>query len=398
MRNLKNIYRTIGCISLALMMLTLAGCGSSTSTPQPAATKTTETGSVTADGSGIVSASTPVAAPLGNTVTVQAGTVLTTDAAGTTPVTGTIPTAVSYSTTLTDLPAAAQTLPSGCTLAAFLDISMGTVKYFSNPLKLTMNVISGGAGVGDTVAFYTFNAVTNTWEPVDDAVVAADGTAALSIHHLSIWAAFKTTTPPPGKPSGISASAGNAKVTVSWTAPNVEGPSPVTSYNIYYSTAPGVTITTGTKITGAVSPCEIAPLPNTTEHFFVVTAVNANGEGGLSKEVSATPDESLQIPESPNGVVLTAGSGSVSVSWNTKLYATSYNIYYSDTLTTKAALLAGGTKYPVLATSADPQPATQSQVISPLTAGTTYYFVVTSQNSVGESDGQTTPKTKAPNP
>ena len=386
----------MGCIVLALMMLALAGCSSSTETPTAAATKQTETGSVTADGSGIVSATekTSVATPLGNTVTIQAGTVLTTDAAETIPVTGAIPTTVSYSTTVTDLPAAAQTLPSGCTLAAFLDISLGTVKYFSNPLKLTMNVVSGGASVGDTVAFYTFNAVTNTWEPVDDAVVAADGTAALSIHHLSIWAAFKTATPPPGKPSGISAAAGNAKVTLSWSAPQA-GPAPA-SYNVYYSTTPGVTIATGTKVTGAVSPCEITPLPNTTEHFFIVTAVNADGEGGPSKEVSATPDISLQVPASPTGVSATAGSQKVTVSWATKLYATSYNIYYSSTLTTTADLLASGIKYNVSAV--DPQPATQSQEISPLTAGTKYYFAVTSQNSVGESGGQTTPKNATPTP
>ncbi len=40
------------------------------------------------------------------------------------------------------------TLPDGASLAAFLDIDLSAVKYFTKPLKMTMNVISGGANVG----------------------------------------------------------------------------------------------------------------------------------------------------------------------------------------------------------------------------------------------------------
>ena len=393
MRRVKDFYRTMVCICLAFMLLALAGCGSNTETPRTS-TKSTATGSVTADGSGSVSTSTRVTAPLGNTLTIQQGTILTSDAAATTPVPGAIATTVSYSTSAADLPAPAQTLPTGATLAAFLDIFMGDVKYLSKALQITMNVVAGGANPGDTVAIYSFNGVTNRWEPADDATVSSDGTAPFSIRHLSLWAAFKTATPPPGRPTGSSATAGNSQVTVSWSAPKA-GPTP-TAYNVYYGNAPGVTTAGGTKIENAVSPCVIKGLVNGTTYYFAVTAVNANGEGGLSSEERAAPDATMQPPASPNGVSVTPGPGNVTIQWNTKISATSYNVYYAASGSISSAeLLAGGSRVTVPA-AADPQPATQSEVISGLTPGSVYSFIVTAENTAGESAAQSTPKKATP--
>jgi hypothetical protein len=261
-------------------------------------------------------------------------------------------------------------------------------------MQATMNVISGGANVGDTVAIYSFNTSASKWEPVDDAIVSQDGTVAFTIHHLSIWAAFKTATPPPGKPSSSSVTAGNSQVTATWAAPKT-GPAP-TSYNLYYGTAPGVTAANGTKIENAVSPQVVKGLVNGTPYFFVVTAVNANGEGGPSSEESATPDASLQPPASPNGMGVTAGPGSVTVQWNTKLTATTYNIYYlASGAITSAELQATGVKV-IVPAAADPQPATQSQQISGLIPGTQYNFIVTAENAAGESAAQSSPKPATP--
>lgn len=395
MNSFKNYYRKMGIIVALGLILTLAGCASDTETPQPTATKTTASGSVTADGTGLVSASTPVSSPLGNSLTIQANTLLSEDAAGAYPVAGDIATTVSYSKTAADLPAAALTLPVGASLAAFLDIHLGDVNFFSKPLKANVNVISGGASVGDIVAFYTFNPVLEAWEPVDNATVAADGTAPLSIRHLSVYAAFKTATPPPGKPSDTSATPGNTSVIVSWSAPKV-GPAP-TSYNLYYATDPGISTTSGIRLESVESPYELTGLVNGTPYYFAVTAVNENVEGGFSSEETATPDISLQPPASPNGVTATAGSGSVVIQWNTKLYATAYNIYYlaSDSITTVDLLATGLIE--TVASEADPQPTTQSVEITGLTAGTVYSFVVTAENASGESAAQSNPRRVAPN-
>ena len=88
--------------------------------------------------------------------------------------------------------------------------------------------------------------------------------------------------PPP--PTGVSASAGNGQVTISWTSV-----SDATSYNIYWSTTSGVTKTTGTKLTGATSPYTHTGRTNGTTYYYVVTAVNSYGESSESSQVSATP-------------------------------------------------------------------------------------------------------------
>lgn len=93
-------------------------------------------------------------------------------------------------------------------------------------------------------------------------------------------------------PSGVSASAGNSQVTVSWN--------PVTgaaSYNIYWSTSSGVSKTSGTRIPGASSPYVHSGLTNGATYYYVVTSQNSNGESTESAKASATPG--LAPPPAP---------------------------------------------------------------------------------------------------
>ncbi|OGW44345.1 MAG: hypothetical protein A2132_03755 [Nitrospirae bacterium RBG_16_43_11] len=93
---------------------------------------------------------------------------------------------------------------------------------------------------------------------------------------------------PPFAPTGVTATAGDGQVTISWNA--VSG---VTSYNIYWSTTSGVTKTTGTKISSATSPYTHTGRTNGTVYYYVVTSVNNNGESGESNQVMVIPP---QIP------------------------------------------------------------------------------------------------------
>jgi hypothetical protein len=92
-------------------------------------------------------------------------------------------------------------------------------------------------------------------------------------------------------PTGVHADSGPGfgQVTISWTA--VAG---ATSYNIYWSTTPGAT-TASTKITGASNPyVQTNSARNFPDPFYyVVTAINAGAESGISTEVSATPSNVL---------------------------------------------------------------------------------------------------------
>jgi len=91
-------------------------------------------------------------------------------------------------------------------------------------------------------------------------------------------------TTAPAAPTGVTATAGKGKATIAWTA--VSG---ATSYNVYWSAAAGVTPVNGTKMAGVVSPYDKTGLDNGTTYYFVVTAVNANGESAASSQASATP-------------------------------------------------------------------------------------------------------------
>jgi hypothetical protein len=87
----------------------------------------------------------------------------------------------------------------------------------------------------------------------------------------------------PGAPVGLSATTGVGQATISAT--QVAG----LQYNLYYSTTPGVTPATGTKVTGWISPYDLPGLVGGTEYYFVATAVNATGEGPACAEVNCTP-------------------------------------------------------------------------------------------------------------
>jgi subtilisin family serine protease len=104
--------------------------------------------------------------------------------------------------------------------------------------------------------------------------------------------------PPPGAPTGLAASGGNAQVTLAWNAntePDLAG------YNVYRSTTSGGPYA---KINGALVGTNAyldTGVTNGTPYYYVVTAVDtAAQESGYSNQASATP----QAP--PAGVTVTS--------------------------------------------------------------------------------------------
>ena len=150
----------------------------------------------------------------------------------------------------------------------------------------------------------------------------------------------------PSAPTGVTATAGNGQVSISWSP--VSG---ATSYNIYWSTATGVTKTTGTKLTGATSPYTHTGLTNGMTYYHVVTAVNSYGESSESNQVSATPSSTATsdttAPTSPSVSIDSGASSTTSTSVALTLSATDnvgVTAYYaSETSTTPSASAAGWT-------------------------------------------------------
>lgn len=167
---------------------------------------------------------------------------------------------------------------------------------------------------------------------------------------------------PPGIPASLTATGGDAQVTLTWSA--VDG---ADSYNLYWSTTAAVTKETGTKITGVTSPYAHTGLANGSTYYYVVTAVGGGGEGKASNVATVT-----LAPAAPAAPTVAAGLGETTVTWATTAGATSYNLYWS---TSAGVTPATGTKI---------EAAVSPYVHTGLTPGLAYYYVVTGVNAGGE--------------
>ncbi len=123
--------------------------------------------------------------------------------------------------------------------------------------------------------------------------------------------AYATPAGPPGAPRNLSATAGDAQVSVSWSPPSSDGGSPVTGYDLYESSAPG---TEGTRVlTGTATTAYAATgLSDGTTYYFEATALNVAGEGPASAQVAATPSSAP-----PSSTSTTSASAPVSTTSST---------------------------------------------------------------------------------
>jgi|GEM_PF-3374892 hypothetical protein len=91
----------------------------------------------------------------------------------------------------------------------------------------------------------------------------------------------------PLAPQNLIATAGNARVSLSWSAPSSNGGCPITSYNIYRGPSPG---TETFLSSGGSAPSYLdMTVTNSVTYYYAVTAVNSIGESVWSNEASATP-------------------------------------------------------------------------------------------------------------
>jgi hypothetical protein len=129
------------------------------------------------------------------------------------------------------------------------------------------------------------------------------------------------TTTTPAVPTALAATAGNAQVALTWTASTG-----ATSYHVKRST------TSGGPYTQVSAPMAASftdtGLTNGTTYFYVVSAVNANGESVNSAQASAKPvaPSPSQAPATPTGLMATPGNAQVSLTWTASANAATYNV------------------------------------------------------------------------
>jgi endo-1,4-beta-xylanase len=182
--------------------------------------------------------------------------------------------------------------------------------------------------------------------------------------YSALLAALQQGQQAPPVPIGLTATAGNAQVSLAWNAS-----AGATSYNIRRSTTSGGPYTLIAGVTG--TSFTNTGLTNNTTYFYVVSALNAAGESPNSAQVSATP-RAPQPPAAPGGLAATPGNGQVSLSWNASPGATSYRVKRSTT---------SGGPYTLIASNLTGT----SFINTGLTNGITYFYVVSAVNSAGES-------------
>lgn len=249
---------------------------------------------------------------------------------------------------------------------------------------LTMSLASGTGSLSGTVNEIAVLGIAS-WS---DLSIDAYGTKTLQVDKPDLTgsggagalaatsSSFSNATNPPATPSGLSVSAGDGTIGVSWSS--VSGAS---SYNILRGLSAGSLSQIGTSATNSFTDNTVV---NGTVYYYAIQSVSA---GGTSSSSSSLQGESLSVPSiSSVAINDTAGSGALVVTWSASTGATSYSVKYS----TNSGSASSGT------TGCSVSSPTISCTITGLSADTTYYLVINATNtnsgSVNSSESSGVPR------
>lgn len=176
----------------------------------------------------------------------------------------------------------------------------------------------------------------------------------------------------PGAPTGVSATGGNAQVTVQFTPPDDDGGSSVDGY---------VASCGDQRALGAQSPIIVRNLVNGVAVQCTVAAINNVGTGPSSfPPVSVTPNISGSVPGAPRNVAAARGNGQA-------------------TVTFLAPTSDGGNPILDYTATCGPQSTTGAGsplVVAGLTNGTTVSCTVTARNAIGTGPASSPPVSVKP--
>ena len=218
-------------------------------------------------------------------------------------------------------------------------------------------------GIGYNTYFYmSNNTKTNIQvENVKKFVVFQGNSSGTS--HIREFNLFGSPVEVPPIAPALSATAGNAQVNLSWGEVGNAG-----SYSVYRALNESGPYSFVDDVTG--TNYIDMDVENGSTYYYVVTAVNNEGESDYSNEVAATPE--ADVPDAPLNLTASGNEMQVSLGWGVSEGAVTYTI--------KRSLTEGG-PYTVIG-SVYGTTYTDTNVEN----GITYYYVVTAVNNDGESD------------
>jgi len=235
-----------------------------------------------------------------------------------------------------------------------VDLNNVVVPYV--PLALT--VLSGSGSVSSTIMTDILGYANVSWTlgpSIGSQSLRIAGTAFTGVSSVDVFA--QAILGAPSMPVSLTATAVSNSATLNWSAS-----AGATSYNILRGTVSGSLTQIGTASSTTYVD---ATVTNGVVYYYAVQAVNASGVSVSSSEISVQPIGAFTISS-----VAVSGSSTLQVNWNTATGASNYVVKYSTS---------NGGPYMTSGCTTS----TTSCAVTGLTAGTTYYFMVTAANTVG---------------
>ena len=219
--------------------------------------------------------------------------------------------------------------------------------------------ISSGSYAPDASGNFTISAFN--WGRVEHAYL-------LQVSNVTYASGTSVVLP---APSGLTATAvSGSQINLSWSPS--QG---AIKYNVKRATATGPYMTVSSPKTTQYNHLRLTA---SNSYYYVVSAVNADGESPNSTQASATTP--VGAPIAPTSLKASGGPARVSLSWIASWSATSYNIKRANT---------SGGPYTTVASGVT----AANYIDAKLTNGTPSYYVISAVNSLGE--GANSPEVSA---
>ncbi len=178
----------------------------------------------------------------------------------------------------------------------------------------------------------------------------------------------------PGVVTGITATPGNTKASLAWTAPANNGGAAISDYKIEFSSNAGSTWTTFTRAASATTTANVTGLVNGTSYLFRISAVNVIGTSLAAATTSAITPRT--VPGAVTGITAKPGTAQASLAWtapasNGGAAISDYKIEFSSN---------AGSTWTTFTRAAS---AATTATVTRLVKGTSYRFRVSAVNAAG---------------